>query len=178
MSVCRSNSLSVLLVTPLLTPLTACVVRSCRDAGGYMYYLPSTDADSLVQIDLSDDAIVAQLFANHAWEELLEPLEVVTRKLTHQTCWESDCSLAPSSVVAHSHPSVLCVVPCTSCLAMHVCNLKISVCMCWVTVTDALILFLHTLLASCKLLPLQLLLRRAASSSSSSNQRAVLSSCV
>lgn len=49
-----------------------------RDAGGYMYYIPSTDADSLVQIDLSDDAIVAQLFANHAWEELLEPLEVVT----------------------------------------------------------------------------------------------------
>jgi len=43
-----------------------------------MYYIPSTDADSLVQIDLSDDAIVAQLFANHAWEELLEPLEVVT----------------------------------------------------------------------------------------------------
>lgn len=51
-----------------------------RDAGGYMYYIPSTDADSLVQIDLSDDAIVAQLFANHAWEELLEPLEVVARE--------------------------------------------------------------------------------------------------
>jgi hypothetical protein len=48
-----------------------------RDAGGYLYYIPSTESDSLVQIDLSDDAIVAQLFANHAWEELLEPLEVV-----------------------------------------------------------------------------------------------------
>lgn len=46
-----------------------------------MYYIPGPDApDSLVQIDLSDDAIVAQLFANHAWEELLEPLEVVTRE--------------------------------------------------------------------------------------------------
>jgi hypothetical protein len=30
-----------------------------------------------VQIDLSDDAVVAQLFANHVWEELLEPLEVM-----------------------------------------------------------------------------------------------------
>jgi hypothetical protein len=30
-----------------------------------------------VQIDLSDDAVVAQLFANRAWEELVEPLEVV-----------------------------------------------------------------------------------------------------
>ena len=52
----------------------------CRDAGGYMYYLPSTESDSLVQIDLSDDAIVAQLFANHAWEELIEPLEAVARE--------------------------------------------------------------------------------------------------
>lgn len=31
----------------------------------------------LQQIDLSDDAVVAQLFANHAWEELVEPLEIV-----------------------------------------------------------------------------------------------------
>jgi hypothetical protein len=30
-----------------------------------------------MQIDLSDDAVVAQLFANHAWEELVEPLEVL-----------------------------------------------------------------------------------------------------
>jgi hypothetical protein len=45
-----------------------------------MYYLPSTESDSLVQIDLSDDAIVAQLFANHAWEELIEPLEAVARE--------------------------------------------------------------------------------------------------
>jgi hypothetical protein len=35
-----------------------------RDAGGYLYYIPPSDNDSLVQIDLSDDAIVAQLFAN------------------------------------------------------------------------------------------------------------------
>ncbi|KAF6261607.1 hypothetical protein COO60DRAFT_741703 [Scenedesmus sp. NREL 46B-D3] len=48
-----------------------------RDAGGFCYYLPRSDADSLVQIDLSDDAVVAQLFANHAWEELVEPLEVL-----------------------------------------------------------------------------------------------------
>jgi hypothetical protein len=60
-----------------------------------MYYIPSTDADSLVQIDLSDDAIVAQLFANHAWEELLEPLEVVAR--------ESHTHSAQASV-SHQHP--------------------------------------------------------------------------
>ncbi|KAF8070860.1 hypothetical protein HT031_000941 [Scenedesmus sp. PABB004] len=48
-----------------------------RDAGGYCYYLPRSEAGSLAQIDLSDDAVVAQLFANHAWEELVEPLEVV-----------------------------------------------------------------------------------------------------
>lgn len=52
----------------------------CRDAGGYLYYIPPPDTDSLVQIDLSDDAIVAQLFANHAWEELIEPLEVLACK--------------------------------------------------------------------------------------------------
>jgi hypothetical protein len=50
---------------------------SCRDAGGFCYYLPRSDSDALVQIDLSDDAVVAQLFANHAWEELVEPLEVL-----------------------------------------------------------------------------------------------------
>lgn len=48
-----------------------------RDAGGFCYYLPRSDSDALVQIDLSDDAVVAQLFANHAWEELVEPLEVL-----------------------------------------------------------------------------------------------------
>jgi hypothetical protein len=31
---------------------------------------------SLQQLDLSDDLVVAQLFANHLWEDLLEPLEV------------------------------------------------------------------------------------------------------
>lgn len=54
-----------------------CASTACRDAGGYCYYLPRDDDSVLQQIDLSDDAVVAQLFANHAWEELVEPLEVV-----------------------------------------------------------------------------------------------------
>jgi hypothetical protein len=53
-----------------------CRCCACSDAGGYIYFLPASDNSALRQIDLSDDAVVAQLFANHAWEELLEPLEV------------------------------------------------------------------------------------------------------
>lgn len=51
-----------------------------------MYYIPSPDEDSLVQIDLSDDAVVAQLFANHAWEELIEPLEGLAREYRNSVC--------------------------------------------------------------------------------------------
>lgn len=72
-----------------------------RDAGGYLYYIPSTESDSLVQIDLSDDAIVAQLFANHAWEELLEPLEVVACESTahmHTRQHTSACLMALPSL--------------------------------------------------------------------------------
>jgi hypothetical protein len=47
-----------------------------RDALGYCYYLPPDPVGSLQQLDLSDDLMVAQLFANHLWEDLLEPLEV------------------------------------------------------------------------------------------------------
>lgn len=71
------SGLPEVIATALCVRLPACLPMPRRDAGGYLYYIPSTESDSLVQIDLSDDAIVAQLFANHAWEELLEPLEVV-----------------------------------------------------------------------------------------------------
>ena len=43
---------------------------------GYCYYLPTDPQNALKQIDLSDDLVVAQLFANHLWEDLIEPLEV------------------------------------------------------------------------------------------------------
>jgi hypothetical protein len=48
----------------------------CRDELGYCYYLPTDPQNALKQIDLSDDLVVAQLFANHLWEDLIEPLEV------------------------------------------------------------------------------------------------------
>jgi hypothetical protein len=63
---------------------------ACRDAGGFCYYLPRSDSDALVQIDLSDDAVVAQLFANHAWEELVEPLEVLANDQTGQSTGQSN----------------------------------------------------------------------------------------
>lgn len=71
------NALVTLLHSTELSSAPCCVIAARRDAGGYLYYLPRDDEGTLQQIDLSDDAIVAQLFANHAWEELVEPLEVI-----------------------------------------------------------------------------------------------------
>lgn len=48
-----------------------------RDSRGYCYYLPPDPSGRLQQIDLSDDVLVAQLFANGLWEDILEPLEVL-----------------------------------------------------------------------------------------------------
>ncbi|KAI8467590.1 MAG: hypothetical protein J3K34DRAFT_429903 [Monoraphidium minutum] len=48
-----------------------------RDARGYCYYLPADPSGRLAQIDLSDDVLVAQLFANGMWEDVIEPLEVM-----------------------------------------------------------------------------------------------------
>jgi hypothetical protein len=47
-----------------------------RDESGGCWYLPPDPSGDLAQIDLSDDAVVAQLFANHVWEDLIEPLDV------------------------------------------------------------------------------------------------------
>jgi hypothetical protein len=65
-------------------------MHTCRDAGGFCYYLPRSESDALVQIDLSDDAVVAQLFANHAWEELVEPLEVLADSQTPAVSQSND----------------------------------------------------------------------------------------
>lgn len=46
-----------------------------RDSRGYIFYIAPNE-DLLRQIDLSDDWYVAQLFTSHAWEELLEPVDV------------------------------------------------------------------------------------------------------
>ncbi|GBF93334.1 hypothetical protein Rsub_06372 [Raphidocelis subcapitata] len=48
-----------------------------RDSRGYCYYLPPDPSGRLRQIDLSDDVVVAQLFANGMWQEIVEPLEVL-----------------------------------------------------------------------------------------------------
>jgi hypothetical protein len=47
-----------------------------RDSRGYCYYLPPDPSGRLRQIDLSDDVLVAQLFANGLWQDIIEPLEV------------------------------------------------------------------------------------------------------
>jgi hypothetical protein len=47
-----------------------------RDESGGCWYLPPDPSGELAQIDLSDDAVVAQLFANHVWEDLIEPLDI------------------------------------------------------------------------------------------------------
>lgn len=47
-----------------------------RDESGGCWYLPPDPSGELAQVDLSDDAVVAQLFANHVWEDLVEPLDV------------------------------------------------------------------------------------------------------
>jgi len=46
------------------------------DESGGCWYLPPDPSGELAQIDLSDDGVVAQLFASHVWEDLLEPLDV------------------------------------------------------------------------------------------------------
>ncbi len=56
-------------------PFVSCT--SCpRDNRGYCYYLPPDEAGAIAQLDLSDDVVVAQLFANGMWQQLIEPLEV------------------------------------------------------------------------------------------------------
>lgn len=47
-----------------------------RDESGGCWYLPPDPSGELAQIDLSDDAVVAQLFASHVWEDLIEPLDI------------------------------------------------------------------------------------------------------
>jgi hypothetical protein len=47
------------------------------DSRGYCYYLPPDPSGRLRQIDLSDDVLVAQLFANGMWQEIVEPVEVL-----------------------------------------------------------------------------------------------------
>lgn len=46
-----------------------------RDPEGYLYYLPPSGTGQIQQFDLSDDLMVAQLFANRAWEDVIEPLD-------------------------------------------------------------------------------------------------------
>jgi len=42
---------------------------------GAVYYLPPDEGGRLLQIDLSDDMVVGQLFGSRAWQDVMEPLQ-------------------------------------------------------------------------------------------------------
>jgi len=46
------------------------------EANGTMWFLPPDDSGRLLQIDLSDDAVVAQLFSSGAWADVMRPIKV------------------------------------------------------------------------------------------------------
>ncbi|EFJ41268.1 hypothetical protein VOLCADRAFT_98816 [Volvox carteri f. nagariensis] len=46
-------------------------------SGGAVFFLPpDEEGDGLAQLDLSDDVVVAELFSNTAWQDVMEPLAV------------------------------------------------------------------------------------------------------
>ncbi|GLI69650.1 hypothetical protein VaNZ11_014321 [Volvox africanus] len=48
-----------------------------RDQSGDVFFLPpDEEGDGLAQLDLSDDVVVAELFSNTAWQDVMEPLSV------------------------------------------------------------------------------------------------------
>lgn len=48
-----------------------------QNSSGYIFLLPHDPGDKLVQLDLSDDLVVAQLFSNLSWVDLLQPINYV-----------------------------------------------------------------------------------------------------
>ncbi|GLC45164.1 hypothetical protein PLESTB_000428500 [Pleodorina starrii] len=48
-----------------------------RDQSGDVFFLPpDEEGDGLAQLDLSDDVVVAELFSNTAWQDVMEPFSV------------------------------------------------------------------------------------------------------
>ncbi|KAG2494784.1 hypothetical protein HYH03_007027 [Edaphochlamys debaryana] len=48
-----------------------------RDQSGAVFFLPpDAEGDGLAQLDLSDDAVVAELFYNTAWQDVMIPMSV------------------------------------------------------------------------------------------------------
>lgn len=45
-------------------------------ARGDIFVLPPDERDGLSQFDLSDDVVVAELFSNTAWQDVMVPLQV------------------------------------------------------------------------------------------------------
>ncbi|MEW5317192.1 MAG: hypothetical protein WDW38_008516 [Sanguina aurantia] len=45
-----------------------------QNSSGYCFVLPRDPGNKLIQLDLSDDLVFAQLFSNMAWEDLLQPI--------------------------------------------------------------------------------------------------------
>lgn len=48
-----------------------------EETEGKMFFLPPDIGGRLMQVDLSDDAVVAMLFASGAWYDVIEPMEMV-----------------------------------------------------------------------------------------------------
>lgn len=46
------------------------------EASGAVSLLPPDDSGRLLQVDLSDDAVVAQLFSSGAWADVVQPMKV------------------------------------------------------------------------------------------------------
>lgn len=48
----------------------------CDQQDGRVLFLPPDESGRLMQIDLSDDAVVGSLFGSGAWQDVMEPLQV------------------------------------------------------------------------------------------------------
>ncbi len=56
------------------------------ETNGRVFFLPPDESGRLMQIDLSDDMIVGQLFGSGAWQDVMELLQVgLERESTHMS---------------------------------------------------------------------------------------------
>ncbi|GAX76645.1 hypothetical protein CEUSTIGMA_g4091.t1 [Chlamydomonas eustigma] len=46
------------------------------ESDGHIYFLPADESGRLMQIDLSDDAVVSQLFGSGAWQDVIEEVKI------------------------------------------------------------------------------------------------------
>lgn len=60
----------------LAPPQAAGFLLLCDQQDGRVLFLPPDESGRLMQIDLSDDAVVGSLFGSGAWQDVMEPLQV------------------------------------------------------------------------------------------------------